>query len=81
MHKFIGRRIVTTVCHYKRLNPDNDFEDFVAVINGSYTEKQATKHLRRIENDLTIVVYECEYESAYYKMSIDDFINNSIKEK
>ncbi len=74
----IGRKIVTSKCNGQRYNYENEEgEDFYTEIYGMFTPQTATKYLQKKFGDSSILITNIEFEEHYYKMTLDNFINNS----
>lgn len=74
--KKIGRRIYTIECHGQRLE-NNSFVPYIGIVHVTEnlpTLDDLTKHLRKRENDQTIVISSVDVDSSYYKMTVSDFI-------
>lgn len=73
----IYRTITDTRCYGQHVNDHGEFEDFTAVIVGSYDEEKATKALRKEYADNTIVINRVEYQTTKYRLSLAHFIENA----
>lgn len=73
----IFRTVVTTVCNGQRMGAGGEYEDFTDALIGEYTAEQATKSLRRMWADRSIVVNNCEYERARYRMDYKTFLKHA----
>lgn len=72
----IGRRIYTITCEGQHIEND-EFKPFTAVVHTTEnlpTLEALTKHLRKRENDQTIVINKVDVAKSYYKMPVQDFI-------
>lgn len=74
--KKIGRRINTITCYGHRLK-DDEFVNYAGVVlttENLPTLEQLTKHLRKKEQDETIIITKIDVDKAYYRLPVDDFI-------
>ena len=73
----IYRTIRDTRCYGQHVNDHGEFEDFTAVIVGSFDEEKATKVLRKEYADNTIVINRVEHQTTKYRLSLARFIDNA----
>lgn len=74
----IGRTITTTQCNGQRV-VNGEFTDYFRVLTGEYDVKRATTKLRKMENDETIVINNCEIIRNFYGMSLKTFVEIAKK--
>lgn len=73
----IYRTITDTRCYGQHVNDHGEFDDFTAVLVGSYDEEKATKALRKEYADNTIVINRVEHQTTKYRLSLAHFIENA----
>lgn len=76
----VRRSVTITACEGQHVNPETgEIEDFHDALVGTYDTAKATRSLRRMCRDETILILKCEVDTGTYEMSIEDFVKHSIK--
>lgn len=76
----VRRSVTITACEGQRVNPlTGELEDFYDALIGTYDAAKATRSLRRMYRDETILILKCETDTDTYEMSIEDFVKHSTK--
>jgi hypothetical protein len=70
----IVRTFSATGCVGQRVNALGQFETFTDALEGIYTARDATKKLRKLYGDPTIVINHVEPDTHTYRLSFSDFL-------
>lgn len=78
----IYRTVVFSACNGQHINPTTgEFEDFCDVLKGDYTPARASRALRKIHGDESIVINNVEKTETRYSMDVETFIKYATEIK